>query len=176
MVQRSVNQGKTKQVVFTSGDQHWGELLQKEIPASEANGNAVTVYEVTASGFGQNWPYSVPNPNRLPVWADTKGDGNYNKRCKLPFKYAGITYKGCTTRDNQNPWCYTEVDDNGSGIAGEWGNCAPENSVIPTGVVGKISSKIDSLTTDDRHLINRSGSNYGKIFYRLEETLDQAIN
>ncbi|WP_255229494.1 hypothetical protein [Pseudoalteromonas sp. HM-SA03] len=57
LVQKAVNEGKTKAVVFLSGDQHWGELLQKTIPASSTYGQAVNVYEVMASGFGQNWPY-----------------------------------------------------------------------------------------------------------------------
>ena len=161
LVQQSVNQGKTKAVVFISGDQHWGELMQKTIPASEQFGAAVTVHEVTASGFGQNWPIHIENPLRLPVYADNKGDGNYNKQCQIPFSYGGITYHGCTSRDHDQPWCYTEVNDNGTGIAGEWGNCAPSGATIPTGRVGVVSENINSLTTSNRHIINKSGSNYG---------------
>lgn len=163
LVQKSVNEGKTKAVVFLSGDQHWGELLQKTIPASSTYGQAVNVYEVTASGFGQNWPYHIENPLRLPIYADDKGDGNFAKACQLPFKYAGVTYQGCITRDNDKPWCYTQVDDNQKGIEGEWGNCAPAGASIPTGRVGAISKDIAKLTTSNRHLINKSGSNYGLI-------------
>lgn len=157
LVQQSVNAGKTKQVIFVSGDQHWGELLEKTIPASNAHGEAVKVYEVTASGFGQNWPYDVPNPNRLTIWADNKGDNNYNTACQMPFSYGGISYDSCTTRDHDQPWCYTNQDTKA------WGNCAPEGASIPTGTVGKVPSNLSDVSTGDRHLINRSGSNYGQI-------------
>ncbi|CAH9053658.1 hypothetical protein PSECIP111854_01213 [Pseudoalteromonas sp. CIP111854] len=163
MVQKSINDGKTKTVIFLSGDQHWGEILQKDIPADAKFGKQTTVYEITASGFGQNWPYHIENPLRLPVYADTKGDGSYSKQCKLPYSYAGVTYQGCTTRDNDKPWCYTEVDESGKGVAGEWGNCAPSGAKIPTGFVGNVSNDIKNLTTSNRHLINKSGSNYGML-------------
>lgn len=163
LAQKSINDGHAKAIVFISGDQHWGELLQKDMPASETYGDVVSLYEVTASGFGQNWPYSIPNPLRLPVWADNKGDGQYTNQCQLPFKYAGVEYKGCITRDHEQPWCYTKLDNAGNGITGEWGNCAPAGAAIPTGHVGALSDKITELTTDDRHLINKSGSNYGLI-------------
>lgn len=163
MAQKSINDGNAKAVIFVSGDQHWGELLQKDMPASSEHGKAVTLYEVTASGFGQNWPYHIPNPLRLPVYADTKGNGTFDKQCQFPFNYGGISYKGCITRDNDKPWCYTNVDSSGNNIGGEWGNCAPTGATIPTGKVGVVSNNVASLTTDDRHLINKSGSNYGKI-------------
>ncbi|WP_440056624.1 alkaline phosphatase D family protein (plasmid) [Pseudoalteromonas sp. T1lg65] len=163
LVQQSINNGKTKAVIFMSGDQHWGELLQKTVPESEKYGAEVNVYEVTASGFGQNWPYDIENPLRLPIYADTKGDGNYTKQCKLPFKYLGETYDSCITRDNDKPWCYTDVDSNNAGIAGEWGNCAPSGATIPTGRVGVVSENIAELSTSDRHIINQSGSNYGLV-------------
>ncbi|WP_341502156.1 alkaline phosphatase D family protein [Gallaecimonas sp. GXIMD4217] len=163
LVQKAINDGKAKQVIFVSGDQHWGELLQKDIPASTEHGPAVTVFEVTASGFGQNWPYDVPNPNRLPVWADSQGDGNYGQQCVLPFKYQGISYDSCTSRDHDRPWCYTQVDGNGNGIEGQWGNCAPEGAAIPTGLVGKVPAELGAVSTADRHLINKTGSNYGQI-------------
>jgi len=161
MVQKSLNDGKTKAVIFVSGDQHWGELLEKRIPASNQFGKEARVYEITASGFGQNWPYHIENPLRLPIYADSKGDAKFANECKLPFKYAGVTYQGCTTRDNDKPWCYTQVDSNGNGVKGEWGNCAPSGAIIPTGQVGVVSENMASLTTGNRHLINKSGSNYG---------------
>ncbi|AOT09318.1 alkaline phosphatase D family protein [Pseudoalteromonas luteoviolacea] len=163
LVQKSINSGKTKAVIFLSGDQHWGELLQKTIPKSTEHGDAVTVYEVTASGFGQNWPYHIENPLRLPVYADTKGNGQYEQACQFPFSYGGTTYRGCTTKDHAQPWCYTQVDSSGKGIAGEWGNCAPSGATIPTGQVGIVSNNVSNLTTSDRHLINKSGSNYGMV-------------
>ena len=163
LVQQAINQGKTKAVIFLSGDQHWGELLQKDIPENKAAGKQATVYEITASGFGQSWPYHIENPLRLPVYADTQGDGHYTKQCQFPANYAGVTYQGCLTRDHDKPWCYTQVDSNNKGIEGQWGHCAPQGAAIPTGFVGQISPEINSLTTSQRHLINKSGSNYGLI-------------
>ena len=163
LVQKAINTGKTKQVIFVSGDQHWGELLEKTIPASTEHGPATTVYEITASGFGQNWPNDIKNPNRLKVYADNQGNGQFNQTCKLPFKYAAISYDKCITRDHDKPWCYTQLDNNGKGIEGAWGNCAPEGANIPTGKVGKVPSNLGSVSTADRHIINKSGSNYGQI-------------
>jgi alkaline phosphatase D len=163
LAQQAINTGKTKQIIFVSGDQHWGELLEKTIPASNQHGAQATVYEITASGFGQNWRYDVPNPNRLNIYADNQGNGQYNQACQLPFKYAGITYDSCITRDNSAPWCYTQLDSNGKGIEDAWGNCAPEGASIPTGKVGKVPSNLGSVSTADRHIINKSGSNYGQI-------------
>lgn len=157
LVQKAVNAGKAKQIIFVSGDQHWGELLEKTIPASNEHGEAVTVYEVTASGFGQNWPVDIENPNRLKVWADNKGNGQYNQACVLPFKYAGITYDRCITRDHDAPWCYTDSDFE------NWGNCAPAGATIPTGKVGTVPNDLGDVSSADRHIINKSGSNYGQI-------------
>ncbi|GAP76047.1 phosphodiesterase/alkaline phosphatase D-like protein [Pseudoalteromonas sp. SW0106-04] len=163
LVQQAVNEGRTQAVIFLSGDQHWGELLQKKIPASAEYSKAVTVYEVTASGFGQNWPYHIENPLRMPIYADHQGDGVYRHQCQLPFTYAGVTYQGCITRDHDKPWCYTETDANGQGVAQQWGNCAGSGAQIPGGEVGTVSNNIGRLSTGNRHFINKSGSNYGMV-------------
>ena len=163
LAQRAINSGKTKLVIFVSGDQHWGELLQKTTPSSVADGAAVTFYEVTASGFDQAFPEDVPSPNRLPVWADSQGDGTFDSRCKLPFGHAGMTYDGCTTADRATPWCYTELDGHGDGVPGAWGECAPAGATIPSGQVGVISSDVVTYTTQDRHIINKPESKYGTI-------------
>ncbi|WP_255229493.1 hypothetical protein [Pseudoalteromonas sp. HM-SA03] len=55
------------------------------------------------------------------------------------------------------------MDDNQNGIEGERGNCAPAGASTPSGRVGAISKDIAKLTTSNRHLINKSGSNYGLI-------------
>ncbi|WP_156312620.1 alkaline phosphatase D family protein [Marinagarivorans algicola] len=163
LAQKAINSGKAKHIIFVSGDQHWGELLEKSIPASTTYGPQATVYEITASGFGQNWPYDIPNPNRLRIWADDKGDGDYRKTCKLPFKASGRTYDSCITQGQNTPWCYTQVNNRGEGVAGAWGNCAPEGAITPTGQVGKVPNNLSRVSTADRHIINKSGSNYGQI-------------
>ena len=64
LVQRSINSGRTKHVIFISGDQHWAEIMLKTIPATVREA-AVTVFEVTASGIDQNWPHDIQNTHRL---------------------------------------------------------------------------------------------------------------
>ncbi|MBQ4852931.1 alkaline phosphatase D family protein [Pseudoalteromonas sp. MMG012] len=163
LVQKSINSGKTKAVIFLSGDQHWGELLQKNIPASHEHGKATTVYEITASGFGQSWPYHIENPLRLPIYADAKGDNNYTQQCQFPAKHAGKTYRGCTSEGREKPWCYTQLDNDGNGTNQHWGFCATTGDTIPTGRVGTVSQNVNQMTTSDHHLINKSGSNYGML-------------
>ncbi len=163
LVQSAINRGRTKAVVFVSGDQHWGEIMRKEIPASATHGAAVVVHEVTASGFEQNWPYRVDNANRMPVYADAQGTGSYTRRCLFPYKYAGVEYLGCTTRDHTRPWCYYERDASGAGVAGQWGNCAGAGAETPAGLVAALSPNHAALSTNDYFLVNQSASNYGRI-------------
>ena len=44
----------------------------------------------------------------------------------FPFKYEGELYMKCTKKNNEVPWCATEIDANGSFISGEWGKCGPD--------------------------------------------------
>ena len=62
----------------------------------------------------------------------TNGGNQRNKRCVLPFIYKHyynehnttyMKYDRCTKRDSNVNWCYTEVDSNGVGVLGKWGNC-----------------------------------------------------
>ena len=41
--QRSLNSGGAGAIVFVSGDQHWGELMAKRMPESEAGGGSAQV-------------------------------------------------------------------------------------------------------------------------------------
>jgi len=51
--------------------------------------------------------------------------GDSGKPCIFPFKYAGETYKKCTTRDSENgqPWCATSVDSDNYVVDHQWGDC-----------------------------------------------------
>jgi hypothetical protein len=49
---------------FLAGDTHWAEVMAMKIPA-RMNQLEVTLYEVTASGIDENWPFDIPNPYRL---------------------------------------------------------------------------------------------------------------
>ena len=45
------------------------------------------------------------------------------KDCVFPFIYHQIKYDFCTNVDEEDYWCYTEVDKNGAGVEGKWGYC-----------------------------------------------------
>ena len=50
------------------------------------------------------------------------------KQCVFPFRYNGVIYKGCTKvtwegKYTNNPWCSTEVNEDGNYV-GLWGNCS----------------------------------------------------
>eukprot|EP00035_Acanthoeca_spectabilis_P039104 m.59035 g.59035 ORF g.59035 m.59035 type:complete len:527 (+) comp9439_c0_seq1:618-2198(+) len=128
MAQKSINDGHTRAVIFVSGDQHWGELSRKEIPASSTHGAAATVYELTASGLDANWFSSTIqfyNDNRatdVPT-CDTQNNGHMANTCVFPFIYEGVTYNECTMEDLNVPWCYHQVDAQGVGVSGQWGVC-----------------------------------------------------
>ena len=73
LAQRSINNGKTKLVIFVSGDPHWAEFMAKRMPASDVWGPEQTLYEVTASGVPQNWPGFFLNSNRFVIFFQLKG-------------------------------------------------------------------------------------------------------
>ena len=164
MVQRSINDGYAKNVILVSGDRHRGELLQKTVPGDPSAGDEVTLFEICGTGIGQNGGQVGLNPNRLPVWADDRGNEVYDTPCAFPFVHEGALYKGCVYDDpDLDPWCYKEVGPDGTGVEGEWGLCAPGGASIPTGRVGTVAGDIDRLTSADRHVVDLAGSNYGKI-------------
>ena len=55
LAQRSLNRGRTRLVIFVTGDQHWAELMAKRMPESERWGPAQVLYEVTASGVSSEY-------------------------------------------------------------------------------------------------------------------------
>ena len=67
--QMSINNGNAKVVIFVSGDQHWGEIMAKQMPpipnSDKLVGRPQMLYEVTASGIYQHWSYDVLNSNRF---------------------------------------------------------------------------------------------------------------
>merc|ERR1719424_2384179 len=44
-------------------------------------------------------------------------------QCVFPFQYKDKTYNSCTTEDKNIKWCYTQVDSDGNGVYGKWGEC-----------------------------------------------------
>ena len=46
-----------------------------------------------------------------------------NKLCVFPFTFQGLEYFECPTIEHNQPWCPTEVYENGSYVDKQWGNC-----------------------------------------------------
>mmetsp|Transcript_10910 Transcript_10910/g.15360 ORF Transcript_10910/g.15360 Transcript_10910/m.15360 type:complete len:191 (+) Transcript_10910:210-782(+) len=131
MAQKSINNGNAKRIIFISGDQHWGEIMAKKMPAHDVFGDSQILYEVTASGIDQNYPYDNYNSNRVRIRsADNQDDGIFLNECKFPFNYNGNTYTDCTMT-TKRAWCATNTDENDNYI-GSWGYCAsPTAELVP---------------------------------------------
>ena len=57
-----------------------------------------------------------------------EGGDDVGSNCAFPFIFGGKEYNGCTTLFDDDPWCFTLVDDDGVAVngAGKWGYCGPE--------------------------------------------------
>lgn len=120
----------TLEIIFVSGDQHWAELMAKEMPASAEHGPSVVLHEVTASGIDQHWDETIYNANRLRArTADNRGDGVFQYECNFPFEYNGVTYTSCTSVGEPQPWCSVQTS-GGVHVAGKWGYCLPEEDEL----------------------------------------------
>ena len=54
----------------------------------------------------------------------TKDGPDPNKPCVFPFIDRGISHSKCTLgASDLQPWCPTEVDQNGYYVDEKWGNC-----------------------------------------------------
>lgn len=160
LAQRSINRGKSKAVIFVSGDQHWAELMAKRMPESEEWGPTQVLYEVTASGVPRNWPYTEANSNRLRGRsADHQGWGPFNQNCQFPFIYGGETYTDCTPVNNEGVgWCSVRVDQAGNHQSGYWGNCGP-----PEQELGQLAFSNSTQTCSDTFYICSAKANYGYV-------------
>jgi len=160
LAQKAVNEGKTKVVIFVSGDQHWAELMAKKMPQSEAFGPSQTLYEVTASGVPRHFNYDIVNSNRLRDRScDTEGSGPYNQACVFPFRYNGVTYEDCTTANSNVKWCSTKTDATNAHMSNYWGNCdSRENELAQE----TFSDSSKTCTLSDYHICYALG-NYGFI-------------
>ena len=149
MVQRSLWRGMTKAVVFVSGDQHWAEISAKTLPAFEEGGDVVpaqTVHELTSSGMAASHDRSTPfyNDNRAPAErCDSERDSVFANQCAFPFKHNGVEYTSCTMVGQAFPWCYYQVNSQGEGMSGRWGQCASFVNVAPSNY-GEVQVDVDA--------------------------------
>ena len=61
-----------------------------------------------------------------PIAGTRSGDCSpaYSKPCVFPFVYSGVTYNGCTTKDNNGQeWCATSIQPGGTFVSDQWKNC-----------------------------------------------------
>ena len=160
LAQKSINEGKTKAVIFVSGDQHWAELMAKKMPDSVEFGPSQVLYEVTASGVPRLFNYDIVNSNRLRDRScNSQGSGPYNQACVFPFRYQGSTYTECTTAGSSEPWCSTKTDSTNSHMSGYWGHCDHmENELVQT----SYSDSTKTCTLSNYHICYAQG-NYGFI-------------
>ena len=160
LAQRSINRGRSKTVIFVSGDQHWAELMAKRMPESEEWGPTQVLYEVTASGVPRNWPYNEANSNRLRGRsADHQGGGPFNQNCQFPFIYRGESYADCTPVDNDGVgWCSVRVDQAGNHQSGYWGNCGPVEQEL-----SQLAASNSTKTCSDTFYICSAQANYGYV-------------
>ena len=160
LVQRAINEGKAKKVIFISGDMLWGSVAAKNIPENQF-GAAQTVFEVTSSGIDMSWPYANPNANRLKVRsADSSGEGPYQNECVFPFFYQGKEYRECTDVGEEKPWCALQVDDKFEMVDGQWGYCRPiEEELVPA---ANITYSGENSCDQSMHIC-KARANYGGI-------------
>jgi len=159
--QLAINRGRAKMIIFVSGDQHWAELMAKEMPSSLDYGPARTLYEVTASGLYQNFNKFIPNSNRLRDRScNHQGSGPYNQGCVFPFVYKGERYTSCTEADSHGlEWCSTLTDVLDNHLTGYWGNCDSLGNELTQNVF----SNSTNTCSKSRFHICSAESNYGKI-------------
>jgi len=166
LVQKSMNAGMAKRVIFLSGEQHWGELMAMKIPENagaggEGNGAAQVVYEATASGIDQNWIEDIANSHRVRVRsADSRGDGFYDKECNFPYVRDGVAYNDCADVFGSGmPACATQTSYDDSAVDGQWGNCLPaEQELVPR---NRQRYSMENKCADSYHFTCSAQANYG---------------
>ncbi|KAK3753635.1 hypothetical protein QZH41_014739 [Actinostola sp. cb2023] len=93
-------------------------------------------YNTCRNGKGGPWGNDVYALQGIPRQRTTKGE-----ICVFPFKYQGLDYNSCTTRDHHRPWCVVTPDYDVDTL---WGQCPIEPGsilVITHGLTGVLSSR-----------------------------------
>merc|ERR1712106_608052 len=62
----------------------------------------------------------------------TTGGNVVGAACVFPFTYGGVDFYSCTTAGGFAPWCYTEVNSQGMGVTGKYGDCGTSSSCTTT--------------------------------------------
>merc|ERR1711892_483543 len=79
----------------------------------------------------------------------TTGGNVVGASCVFPFIYGGVTFDSCTTAGGFAPWCYTEVNSQGVGVTGKFGDCgtSPVCSGLTTTTTTSTSTTSTTSTT-----------------------------
>jgi len=79
-----------------------------------------------------------------------------NENCVFPFVFLEKTYNKCTWEgdSSEGAWCSTKVDEFGTHIKGEWGNCAEQCPVEVT------TRDIESIMEFDTKYMNSNVNDY----------------
>jgi alkaline phosphatase D len=184
LLQTAVLSGKTRTVLILSGDQHWGEVLAKELHVNlGVDEKAVLVHEVTASGIFRSHKAQITNDNRLRVRsADSKGNKLFVSECVFPFLYKGVKHTMCvaassefplplpqtnrtqaearlwTTRNNGDLWCFTQLRANVQRTQ-EWGYCQdPSKELFRPEKYFQADISVPTTTSETPHVC--SGSSF----------------
>merc|ERR1711892_397869 len=75
----------------------------------------------------------------------TTGGNVVGAACVFPFTYGGVAFASCTTSGGFAPWCYTEVNSQGVGVTGKYGDCGTSSAC--TGETTTTSTTTTSTTT-----------------------------
>lgn len=182
LAQRSINEGRTKQIIFLAGDMHWGEIEAKRLSSwsggdhEDANvtrdnstyyGASRVLYSVTASGIDQHTDARNENSHRVRVrTADTRGNSVFTQECKFPFRASdgGEQYNDCVDfRRTGKLACatVTEGTNNVMTTSQSWGYCLQEEKeLVPRD--RQQYSKLNKCT-DSYHHTCSAQANYGGI-------------
>merc|ERR1712243_546738 len=81
----------------------------------------------------------------------TTGGPASGSACVFPFKYADQTFYTCTNSGGFAPWCYTQVDSQGKGVSGRYGDCgtSPACSGATTTTTTTSTTTTSTTTTVD---------------------------
>merc|ERR1711892_1464372 len=75
----------------------------------------------------------------------TTGGNVVGASCVFPFIYGGVSFDSCTTAGGFAPWCYTEVNSQGVGVTGKFGDCG--TSPVCSGLTTTTTTSTSTTST-----------------------------
>ena len=111
-----------------SNVQFWGSFQSPNPPLKSdiINGRSLLVFHAVIKEKSSDVEIHINHWNILFILQGcvTTDGPDPNKPCFFPFIDRGISYSKCTLgASDLQPWCPTEVDQNGYYVDEKWGNC-----------------------------------------------------